>query len=107
MMATTIMISTSVKPAFLFVLICIFTDLSICLFAGTRPFNRAKCGFLLPFPFVYVFKFHQRDSPKQASCRTTDPACGTAFARDSCATAGEKITKVGFTWHSGQSRPGQ
>src|SRR5438552_1827865 len=45
MMATTIMISTSVKPAFLFVLICIFTDLSVCLFVRTRGVNIAKGGF--------------------------------------------------------------
>src|SRR6267154_5809545 len=43
MMATTIMISTSVKPAVLFVLICI-TLLSVFLFRGV---NNAKGGLLL------------------------------------------------------------
>src|SRR5437667_8879925 len=45
MMATTIMISTRVKPAVLFVLICM-TNLSVMLFQ-TRGVNNAKGGLLL------------------------------------------------------------
>src|SRR5437016_7729521 len=47
MMATTIMISTSVKPAVLFVLICM-TNLSVVFFQ-TRGVNDAKGGLLLLF----------------------------------------------------------
>src|SRR5439155_27014251 len=47
MMATTIIISTSVKPAVLFVLICM-TNVSVVFFQ-TRGVNDAKGGLLLLF----------------------------------------------------------
>src|SRR5439155_10397639 len=49
MMATTIMISTRVKPAFLFVLICI-TDLFVFVCSNTRREQRKRLVLLLLIP---------------------------------------------------------
>src|SRR5205809_5117836 len=59
MMATTIMISTSVKPAFLFVLICM-TNLSV---VSARGVNQAKGWLLL---LLHMFTY----CPLQPRCST-------------------------------------
>src|ERR1043166_2508298 len=46
MMATTIMISTRVKPAFLFVLICI-SDLSVVVYLNARREQRKRRVFII------------------------------------------------------------
>src|ERR1043165_2589962 len=89
MMATTIMISTSVKPALLFVLICI-TLLSVFLFRGV---NNAEGGLvLLLLSFVHglpsataLLEFSNRDAKVdflKISTISTDQTGGVVRPRD-------------------------